>query len=163
MKFFSLFLRIGLDDFLLNNRKLLRELVLPVENKFIELLCLPDVNLPFNQNEQKCHSLLVLIGVLGVLELEPELFASTFIDLTEHFLDDLLVSSKLLGEKLISHVVDSGCNVMLSAWSVTFLVWIISLVLFVRRDWDESGILLQVDSKIWIVVLDMVVIPKCRQ
>ena len=121
------------------------------------------VDLPLYQNEQKCHGLLVLISVLGVLELEPELLSSAFIDLTEHFLDDLLVSSELLGEQLIPHVVDRGSNCLGGARGGALLIWVISLVLFVGRDGDECGVLLQVDSKLCVVVLDMVVIPERRQ
>ena len=121
------------------------------------------VDLPLYQNEQKCHGLLVLISVLGVLELEPELLSSPFIDLAEHFLDDLLVPSELFGEQLIPHVVDRGSNCLSGARGGALLIWVLSLVLFIGRDGNESGVLLQVDSKLCVVVLDMVVIPERRQ
>ena len=54
------------------------------------------MNLPFDQDEEERHRLLVLIGVPGVLELQPELLASSFVDLAEHLLYDLLVASELL-------------------------------------------------------------------
>ena len=54
------------------------------------------MNLPFDQDEEKRHRLLVLIGVPSVLKLEPELLASSFVNLAEHLLYDLLVACELL-------------------------------------------------------------------
>ena len=98
-----------------------------------------------------------------MLELEPELLPSALIDLTEHFLDDLLVSSELLGEELVPDIVGRGSDSLGGAWGGAPLIRVVGLVLLVRRDGNEGGVLLQVDSELCVVVLDMVVIPECRQ
>ena len=90
------------------------------------------VDLPLYQDEQKCHGLLVLVRVLGVLELEPELLPSALIDLTEHFLDDLLVPSELLGEELVPHIVGRGSDCLGGARGGALLVRVVRLVLLVR-------------------------------
>ena len=55
-----------------------------VLNKFLLECRQPfgDLIFPLYQNEEKGHCLLVLICVLGMLKLEPKLFAGTLIYLT---------------------------------------------------------------------------------
>ena len=123
-----------------------------------------DMILPFDEDEKKSHCLFVLICVLGVLKLQPKLFTSSFINLAQHLLDNLLVSRELFREKLVSYIIDSGCRILsITLWLFILLCWCLSFELIIGWDWYDTGVLLKEHTKINVVVLNMIIVPKCGE
>ena len=90
-------LNLCLLNFIVRSRITFDIRLLMVSCKLLLERCQPfgDMILPFDQDEKKGHCLFVFVSVLGMLKLQPKLFTSSFINLAQHLLDNLLIACKL--------------------------------------------------------------------
>ena len=96
-----------------------------------------------------------------MLKLQPKLFTSSFVNLAQHLLNYLLVSCKLFWKELVAYIIDSRSWILsITLWLFILLGWCLNFELIISWDWYDAGVLLEEYTKINVVVLDVVVVPK---
>ena len=96
-----------------------------------------------------------------MLKLQPKLFTGSFINLAQHLLNYLLVSCKLFWKELVSYIIDSRSWILsITLWLFILLCWCLNFELIISWYWYDTGVLLEENTKINVVVLNVIVVPK---